>query len=243
MIIYLSILITVNSIYKGNIGYVALKWKSSTICKLIGSIIMLSVEVSTLATALIAIDRFICIVITPFKKVGFETGPAIISIIVSWICGAILPVLSVLLSGTFITNSACIVLGDSISMLFSILYIIFNSIIFICLTVVYLAVLKTVVKSSQVSKSHDKSAQVTLRLGAVILTNFVAWFTISILSILSMFHVSMPASIESVVALVILPVNSFLNPIINTITAPNFVQVCIEKANWVKLLLVNVKHP
>ena len=190
---------------------------------------MMSVQVSTGATTLIAIDRFICIVLKPFQKYGFTTQISVLLVVLSWIVGAVLPISSALYSNKNMANSACILIGESLSTTFSILYICMNFILFIGLTIVYVKIMKKVTQSSQITKSSGKSTNVSLRLGGVLVTNFGACISISTLALIYLVPVSMPPSVGAIVSLVLFPLNSMINPLINTITAMDFNIRCTRK--------------
>ena len=61
-----------------------------------------------------------------------------------------------------------------------------------------------------------------MRLGGIIFTNFVAWLTISVMSLMSMSGVPLPPYLEAILGLVLFPINALLNPVINTISTNDF---------------------
>jgi hypothetical protein len=220
--VHLMILIIVHAIHQNDVGYVALRWKESVLCKVIGIIIMMSIEASFITTTLIAIDRFLCLVVRPFEQEGLSTAAAICTLILSYCLSITFTVLAALYSTKSIATSACILLGESLSMIFSIIYLIFNTVLFIVLVALYLALIIKVVKSSKIKKSQDMSGQICKRLGAVIVTTFVPWFLVTILALLSLVGFPPPAFLESIMGLVLFPLNALLNPLINTITTREF---------------------
>ena len=84
MFLYIAIIFIEDSVYQGDVGYVALYWKESKACLAGGALCLLSLEMSTVATLLIACDRFICIVVTPFRKKGFTLTSAGSLNIIMW---------------------------------------------------------------------------------------------------------------------------------------------------------------
>ena len=223
MAVYLFIIITVHHIYGGDVAYVAMFWKRTILCKLTGTIMLISVMASNVSTLLLAIDRFICFVWKPFQRHGFTTIQVVIALVASYIVVLVPPILASLLSHQPVENSVCIPVGSSVSAPFSITYACINTLLFILIAIAYSSVILKIKKSSEMSKSNDKSQKVMLRLGALVCTNFIVSMTVTILSIVSLFPTRLPASIEANVAFLLFPINSSINPIINTITTNEFI--------------------
>ena len=57
-------------------------------------------------------------------------------------------------------------------------------------------------------------SKLILRLGGIMFTNFIAWLVIGITSMLSVSGRALFPSLESLLAILILPLNSLLNPLI-----------------------------
>ena len=72
------------------------------------------------------------------------------------------------------------------------------------------------------TKTPSKSP--VLRLGLLVLTNFMASMTVSTLALLSLTMVYLPAIGEALIAFVLFPLNAFLNPIINTLTIDSYIK-------------------
>ena len=183
---------------------------------------MTSVNVSNMCAFIIAADRFVFIVWRPFHKHGFTNGQSFTAILVAYVSGVLPPMLASVLSTKSIENTMCILLGNSVTFLFSMYYIITNIIVFLLIVIMYLPILHKVKMSSKIHKSSDNSITVIARLGAVILTNFIPSLTITFISIMAMFPHTIPSSIEANMAFLLFPLNSCLNPIINTFTTHEF---------------------
>ena len=132
----------------------------------------------------------------------------------------LLPVLTVMLSDQDTENSLCIPVGGSISTPFSILYACMSILLFSAVCILYTIIMFSITKSSKISKRDEKTKHVLIRIGAVILTNFIALLLITLLSLVSMFHTSV--YVEAMVAFMVFPLNSCLNPIVTTITTARF---------------------
>ena len=131
-------------------------------------------------------------------------------------------ILAFFLSSEDIKNTVCILIGSSLSVPFSILYICINTIGLILLSMFCIAIMVTVTKSSKVSTTNDSSLIIFRRIMAIIITNLLPSITLSLLSVLALSNVNFPATLEANVAFFIFPVNASLNPIINTITTTKF---------------------
>ena len=234
MFVYLTILMIAHYIYQSDIAYVVFRWKQSVTCRLCGVIIMTSTTAGNLATMLIAVDRYICCVWKPFQRYGFLSLQSIAWISVSWGFSIIVPVLATTVGKREITNSACITLGGSISLPYSIIYAAANLFIFTSILLLYSSITYTVYKSDQVQKMQQKFKNVAGRLGIVITTNFLASMTITIFSILSLI-LYVPASLEAMLAFVLFTLNSCINPIVNTISTQAFV-ANLMKSDKLKVL-------
>ena len=178
---------------------------------------------SNVTTMLIAIDRFLCIVYRTFQSFGFTKQQCIGVLVASWFAGLLLPLLSAFLSDNSITNSACILLGGSINVTLSIAYAAVYMLVFACTTCAYASIANNVGQSRKLHKSQVNTFNVLFRLGAVAVTNFLVSTTVTTLSLLAVVTY-VPPSLEAMLAFLLFPLNSCLNPIINTVTTKQFIQ-------------------
>ena len=213
MSVYLVIIITADGVYHGNAGFVALHWNESWPCAVGGLICLLSVEMSTTMTLLIAIDRFVCIVVTPFHRQGFSLPITVLISSLMLIFTLVLLLLVFILAPPTYTTSICIPLGSSVSKLFSLLLLAYNLILFLTLCTLYTLLFVAIVKMS-INKSLRKMQQMLMKLGGIFITNFFVWFCITVLSVMSVTGNSVKPSIETAVGITLLPVNALVNPLI-----------------------------
>ena len=221
MSVYLLLTIVSHHIHLGNVLYVALRWKISAMCKVAGVIFMYSISMSNAITMLTAVDRFLCFVYRKFQSFGFTKQQCLAILIVSWVLGLTLPLLSAILSN--ITNSACVLIGGSVAIPFSIAYTIEYLLIFACTISMYASVTYTLYQSNKMKKSHTNLVPVMARLGAVALTNILTSMTVTTLSLLSVITY-VPPSLEALLAFLLFPLNACLNPVINTVSTSVFVE-------------------
>jgi hypothetical protein len=221
--VYLMCLLIADMVYNGDLGYVAFKWKRSNLCQAISFILMLSIQLSNLSTLLIAIDRFLIIVWHPLERYGMTIKVALLLTPTCWCIGAILPSISITAAFNGQSNNACILVGKSLSMPYLVTYLIFTVLIFFIISGVYIAVIRVLHKSGSISKSRQMSlTPLVLRLGVIVLTNLLCWLTMGIMTIVSLSGFPLVSSSESLVSLVIFPLNSIINPIINTFVTKQF---------------------
>ena len=157
-------------------------------------------------------------VLNPFSKQGLTPIQCVVATITCALFAILIPVLSVTVTNTKISNSACIALGCSLFQPYSFLYAIINTLLFSCISCVYLHLVFSVYKGMlNVNSSVRVFKQVAVRLGLVILTNFLASMTVTVISVLSL-SMYMPPSLEAFAAFNLFSVNSCINPLLNTIT-------------------------
>ena len=153
---------------------------------------------------------------------GFSTKEAVICLAIGLLLGLVQPILAATLSHVHIFNSACVLIGNSIALPFTVVLIIVSVGISIGLIITYSIVIHLLLTSSTFQATSTYSMKASIRLGAVILTNCIATGTITVMSILSLSHVDVLPSIEAVLLFVLIPCNACLNPIINTVTTTEF---------------------
>ena len=214
MSVYIGIIVAADSIYNNNVGYIALAWKRSITCLLASAMCLYSIQMSILITVLIAVDRFICIVVNPFRKKSFTYQISIILALTVWIVALLAIILAFLIATPDITNSACIAIGTSLSLKYSILLLCLNATVFSLLCILYVMLLCTVVKSNRINKSTSNMSKIIFKLGVVLFSNFAVCFIISIFSIMSLSNFSFFPSLETLVGILFFPVNSLMNPLI-----------------------------
>jgi hypothetical protein len=86
----------------------------------------------------------------------------------------------------------------------------------------YFGLVFKIQQSTNVKKSQITSHKVNVRLGAVIITNFIPWILVTILTLMSIVGLPPPQSLEAILGVVLFPLNALLNPLVNTITTTEF---------------------
>ena len=82
-----------------------------------------------------------------------------------------------------------------------------------------------------------------MKLGAVLVTNLLVWFIITLLSIMSFTGNSLYPSIEAVVGMCLLPVNAMINPLMYKPNTPEGLKtLCAEMFDTMKQRITVVKR-
>jgi hypothetical protein len=190
-----------------------------------GAILTTSIETSMLASLLIAMDRLICIVILPYQKYGLSRKAIYVNITLSWIFSIVTSIMAPIFTDR-VKNAACIYLGKSLPSVPSALYLGFNAIIFIFLSAIYICTLCYSAKSAMPQmpgKNTSFIRQLSIRLGAIIITNYISCAVISALAIISFVNSNLYSHTEVLVGLILFPVNAIANPLISTIFSTKFI--------------------
>ena len=216
--LYLCALIVIYYVYEGQAAFVAMIWKQTTWCRIIMSLFMMSILLSNISTLVIGLDRFVTFVLCPFEMKRTNKYTLLVVMIFGWFIGILLPVIAGIFSHSSISNTACIMVGRSLSVHFAILYACLNIALFLCMILIYTMIIHNVKSSSaQITRTKQYSLHAVLRLGSVILTNFLASFTITIMAFMSVAQHNISDNVEILLSFIVFPINSCINPIINTL--------------------------
>lgn len=238
--IYLIIIALVDSWYRGRYIENADKWRESPLCNLCGILSAVSSTVSVLTLVSIAHNRYLEIC-RPFNTPSkFTLGHTHRLIWASW-CSALILALVLLViwpyfEGQFYARSGvCLAFHTTEQKAAGWLYSIVLSpcinlvafiFIFKCYTRIYLEI------SRAARRNHSDRPNHQIKIILIVLTHFVAFSPPIILGFMSLAGYRPPAVLYSWIAVLVLPVNSAINPMIYTI--PN-----IKKT--IRLLIVNYR--
>ena len=210
--VYLVLLVSANAAYRDDVGYVALKWKHSALCHLAGTLSTLSVEMSIISTFFIALDKYVCIIVHPFKRKGLDFKFSCALILITWLMVSI--AFSLLSFHSQITNSACILVGSTLSIGYATVHILFNSLIFVIMVSIYGIILRIFSKSRQ-SLNLKIPKRMLLVFGGILISTFITWFTVNVMTIIAISGQLQFPSLEALLGILLFPINGLINPIIN----------------------------
>ncbi|KAM4664142.1 relaxin receptor 1-like [Discoglossus pictus] len=220
--------------YQGKYNRHAQAWMESWECKLVGSLAMLSSEVSVLMLTYMTLEKYLCIVF-PFNHFRAGRGQTLCTLTAIWGLGfliTIIPFLSYDTFGNFYgRNGVCFPLqsdsteksgarGYSVSIFLGLNLLAFISIVFSYSSMFY-SIHKTGAKTAERSVlSHEVT--IAKRFFFIVFTDALCWIPIFLLKAVSLTEAEIPGTITSWVVIFILPINSALNPILYTLTTSSF---------------------
>nr|KAG5696554.1 hypothetical protein BaRGS_030422 [Batillaria attramentaria] len=226
--VYLALIGVADRVYRGTYLWNDKVWKQSAACKAAGFLSLLSSEVSAFIICLITMDRFL-VLRFPFNDVHFGKQSAHVACVVVWAVGILLaavPLLPVTSYWNFYgQNGICIPLpitradfpGHSYS--FAVI-IVLNFVLFVMIATgqvfVYWSIRSNRISSVDTTK---KSQDLTIarRLITIAMSDFLCWFPIGVLGLLASSGTPVPSEVNVAVAILLLPINSALNPFLYTI--------------------------
>ncbi|XP_059174557.1 G-protein coupled receptor GRL101-like [Physella acuta] len=227
MSVYLMIIAGADVYYRDDYVLYDNEWRDSSVCKAAGFLATLSAETSTLFVLMITIDRYLI-----FKDSLNQTKitPKILTAVVSliWAIGIVISTIPVVFPDWQIYSSNAMCLGLPVNLthplgwMFSlILYVVINFIIIVLIVLGQIVIFKhiTMPSSSLISSSVHKRREITVakNLSFVVTSNILCWFPIGVVGLMSASgHVFSP-DVYGWLAVVVLPLNSAVNPILYTL--------------------------
>ena len=237
--LYLSVVGVADLVFRNSyLGYEEV-WRTSRTCSFAGFLSLLSSEVSAFIICLITLDRFL-VLRFPFSRIRlrWRSGHATCGVI--WVVSTALAVVPLFPSTShwsfYSQTGICIPLptsrlkgfaGQGYS--FGIM-IVLNLVLFVLIAAGQLFIYLTVrahrmhglqggdIDSSTNSirpQSHDMV--IARRLLTVVITDFLCWFPVGVLGLMSMQGTQIPTEVNVAVAVLVMPLNSALNPFLYTL--------------------------
>lgn len=241
--VYLCIIASFDTYYRGVYYKYAGDWLNSTVCKIAGILNLLSSEVSVFMLLVISVDRFLAIVLT-FKSIHMDINKAKKIVGGGWLVMSILCLIPLIMksqfTGFYTSSGVCMAfsieytqinvntrlsvtrIGDS----FTDAILMFNFFVFLLITVLYLMIFNKVrrvgketamIRSTKKMRTEIKTAQ---KLILILATDMCCWMPIIIIKfMIKVIDVTMPADVSAWLAIFVLPLNSGLNPFLFTLSA------------------------
>ncbi|KAK1343089.1 hypothetical protein QTO34_015862 [Cnephaeus nilssonii] len=223
------------SIFRGEYNKHAQMWIESFHCQLVGSLAILSTEVSVLLLTFLTVEKYICIVY-PFQFLRPRKCRTITMLILIWIIGVIVAFVPLsnkeFFKNYYGNNGVCFPLHseDSESIgakIYSVtIFLGVNLVAFIIVVFSYgsmfYSVHQSAVTTTEIRNQVKKEMTLAKRFFFIVFTDALCWIPIFVLKFLSLLQVEIPGTITSWVVIFILPINSALNPILYTLTTRPF---------------------
>ncbi|XP_059949710.1 relaxin receptor 1 isoform X1 [Mesoplodon densirostris] len=233
--IYLFVIGAFDLKFRGEYNKHAQLWMESIHCQLLGSLAILSTEVSVLLLTFLTVEKYICIVY-PFRCLRPGKCRTITVLILIWIIGFIVAFIPLSNKGFFKnyygTNGVCFPLHSedtesigaqiySVAIFLGINLAAFIIIVFSYGSMFY-SIHQSAITATEVRNQVRKEMILAKRFFFIVFTDALCWIPIFILKFLSLIQVEIPGTITSWVVIFILPINSALNPILYTLTTRPF---------------------
>lgn len=232
--IYLIIIASADTLYRGSYVWDELQWRNSAACKVSGFLSTLSNEASTIFITLITLDRFL-VIRFPFGQLKI-TGKFInIFCVLSWAIGfmvATVPLLPPFDHWTiYSSNGMCLGLpltnrrqpGWQFS---TAIFIFLNFFLFMFIAIGQVAIYRTMsdtrIDQGSVTNASNRRAQdlaIAKHLSLIAITDFLCWSPVGVIGLLALDGHDIGMEAYAWLAVLVLPVNSALNPLLYTIPA------------------------
>ncbi|XP_060583949.1 G-protein coupled receptor GRL101-like [Ruditapes philippinarum] len=230
--IYMLIIALADNIFRGRYIEADTYWRSSNWCRLAGVLSTLSSEASVFFVALITIDR-ILVIKFPFGNVRITSQKAVVISVIIWVFAAFLSILPLIYvdyfsDGFYSKSAVCLALpltrdrppGWIYS--FSV-FVIFNFAMFVLIALGQLLIYTEVRNQTKISRRMNVSRKndliVARNLLLLVSTDFLCWFPIGVMGLVALNGNTVPGDVYAWTAVLVLPVNSALNPFLYTLTA------------------------
>ncbi|KAL8586920.1 hypothetical protein ACOMHN_051025 [Nucella lapillus] len=203
-------------------------WRHSTTCRAAGFLSLWSSEVSAFLICIITVDRFLVLQF-PFSQLHFAPKSAHLASSIIWSAGAVMaavPLMPVTSHWQFYSQTGiCIPLpitkpdfpghyysfGILIGLNFALFLFIAAGQAFIYWSITS----NTIAASGSTGKSKDQV--IARRLISVGVSDFACWFHIGVMGVMAVTGADIAAEVNVVMAIIVLPLNSALNPFLYTL--------------------------
>uniref|UniRef100_A0A671ES40 Relaxin family peptide receptor 1 n=1 Tax=Rhinolophus ferrumequinum TaxID=59479 RepID=A0A671ES40_RHIFE len=233
--IYLFVIGAFDLKFRGEYNKHAQLWMESVHCQLVGSLAILSTEVSVLLLTFLTLEKYICIVY-PFRCLRPRKCRTITVLILIWIIGFIVAFVPLsnkeIFKNYYGTNGVCFPLHSedtesigaqiySVAIFLGVNLAAFIIIVFSYGSMFY-SVHQSAITATEIRNQIKKEMILAKRFFFIVFTDALCWIPIFVLKFLSLLQVEIPGTITSWVVIFILPINSALNPILYTLTTRPF---------------------
>ncbi|XP_064811000.1 relaxin receptor 1-like isoform X1 [Oncorhynchus masou masou] len=243
--------------FRGEYNRHAQAWMDSVQCQVIGSLAMLSTEVSVLLLTYLTLEKYICIVY-PFRYLTPGRRRTVSILLSIWFIGFVIAFLPLVFKGLFRnfygTNGVCFPLHSEQpettgAQVYSIvIFLGLNLVAFLIIILSYGSMFyniqRTGTQTTKYSNHIKNEVTIAKRFFSIVITDSLCWIPIFVLKILSLLQVEIPGTISSWVVIFILPINSALNPILYTLTTRPFKETILQVwANYRQRRPLMSSHP
>ncbi|EDV20674.1 uncharacterized protein TRIADDRAFT_15639, partial [Trichoplax adhaerens] len=229
---YLIFIASSDVYYAGNFAEFHEIWLRSPICLLSSFLISISSLMSTMIMFLITLDRFLFLVF-PFANYRLSYRNIVLSLLVSWSIFVAFVALPIIYSVNqpyrnrlYGNNGACLPgnIENHYLLVWSLVYCGLTLIIWIIITIMYITIIVTLTKSrrdtNHTMSKVDKIMQ--MKMITIVITDLTCWLPFYIVFIGSLLRSELDTHTMPFVAILSLPMNSCINPILYTLFTQTF---------------------
>ncbi|XP_059147889.1 G-protein coupled receptor GRL101-like [Physella acuta] len=227
MSIYLTLIAGTDVFYREKYVLYDSMWRGSSLCKAAGFLATLSCEASTAFVFLITLDR-VFVFKDPLHQPNVRESTRVTVVSLVWALAVFIALVPVLFPDWQVYSSNALCLGLHVNpthnsgWIFSLtIYIVVNFIIMLLVIVGQVLIFKfiSVSSSSQIISCVQKKREITVakNLSLVVVSNVLCWVPICTVGLLSAVGYSFSPDTYGWLAVVVLPLNSAVNPILYTL--------------------------
>ena len=229
--VYLFIIAAADGSFRGEYVLHDSRWREDTLCHFAGFLSTLASETSAMFILLITLDRYL-VIRFPFGEFHSSSTTLKVACGTAWLIGATVASLPLLVPHweVYSFNSICVGLplnsdtyhgsGYAVG-----IFIGANTVIFFLIAVGQVSIYRVKSASSaklnlqgeQAKRRYREDRAVARQLSLIVVTDFLCWFPICIMGLMSQTGFPVSNSAYAWSAVVVLPINSALNPLLYTL--------------------------
>ncbi|KAH9490750.1 hypothetical protein Btru_051142, partial [Bulinus truncatus] len=225
--VYLLIIASVDIFYRDIYVLHEKYWRLSALCTFSGFLSTLSSESSIFFVSLITLDRFLAMKF-PFGQHRFSKTSSIFSTVLAWALSFIIALMPVIYPDWLVysSNGMCLGLpltgsGEPGWMYSLTIFIFLNFVMFVLIAIGQVAIYRSLGGRKKISM-HNPSRRkneidVAKQLFIIAVTDFLCWFPISVLGLLSIKGQIVSREMYAWLIVFVIPLNSAVNPMIYTV--------------------------
>ncbi|XP_076359007.1 G-protein coupled receptor GRL101-like [Tachypleus tridentatus] len=247
--VYLLIIATVDTYYRGVYFIYDSYWKHSPLCQFAGFLSTLSSELSVLTLTIITLDRFMCIIF-PFRLKRMNMKQMSLIMFAVWVLVVLLagiPLLDINYFSNFYGRSGvCLALHitpeRSHGWEYSVsIFLALNFVSFAVIALAYTWMFGVAKKTQTAVRSRDSRVEATMarRMTVIVATDFCCWMPIILLGVASLSGTTIPPQVFAWVAVFVLPLNAAVNPLLYTLSTAPFLSPARSRVSRFRFSLIN----
>uniref|UniRef100_A0A182QT29 G-protein coupled receptors family 1 profile domain-containing protein n=1 Tax=Anopheles farauti TaxID=69004 RepID=A0A182QT29_9DIPT len=233
--VYLGIIATADIIFRGEYLTHDEEWRMSSICAFSGFLSTLSCQSSTLLLTLVTWDRLVSVTRPLYQRSGSKTR-VILRLALLWgvaTAAAVAPLSATEYFGPHFYGSNGVCLSVHIHDPYAMgweysagLFILVNTVSLLFIGISYLRMLQAIRVSRNETRNtlNCREKVVARRFAIIVATDCVCWMPVIVVKLVALAGYEISPSLYAWLAVLVLPVNSALNPVLYTLTTAQFKQ-------------------